>query len=126
MKKIMVIVVTAIVVFCPGYINGQTTAKLKAEINTLISQRDSIEALYKFTLDKYDSIAVANMEIEKKMKQTNLELASLKDEIETMLLKRRETVTALEDAKKLILELVGKVDELEAEVKRLKEPKKKQ
>lgn len=126
MKKIIFIFGLVVAIFYSISADAQTTTKLKAEVLRYKTERDSLDTLYKFVLDKYDFVAVANSELEKKMEQTSLQLTNLKTEIESILLKKKEAQTEMENAKKLIEQLVTKLDELETEVKRLKEIKKKQ
>ena len=119
MKKITFMLILAIVACSAQSLNAQSIAKYRAE-------RDSVYALYIFVLEKYDSVLVSHAELAKKMEQTGAQIAGLKTELESILLKRKQAQEALEEAKKLITDLVSKVDELEAEVKRLSQTKKKQ
>ena len=113
----------AIFLLCCGIaILGSTSANAQSA-TTLRSQRDSLEALYKFTLEKYDSVAVANMDLSKKLEQKGSEITGLKNEIDNMLKKKKEYVAELEKAKKMITDLAATVDKLEAEVKRLSNKK---
>src|ERR1044071_5121957 len=43
-----------------------------------MSQRDSLESLYKFTLDKYDSVTVANNDLNGKLTSRQSEISKLK------------------------------------------------
>jgi chaperonin cofactor prefoldin len=84
-----------------------------------MSQRDSLESLYKFTLDKYDSVTVANNDLSGKLTGKQTEIAKLKGEISSILRKRNATQAELSKAKSLIEELNSKIMNLEAEVTRL-------
>ena len=117
MKKAIFLLCCGIAILCSTSANAQSAA-------TLRSQRDSLEALYKFTLDKYDSVAVANMDLTKKLEQKGSEIRSLKNEIDNMLKKKKEYVAELEKSRKIITDLAATVDKLEAEVKRLSNQKK--
>jgi|SRR6185436_9622148 len=117
MKKIMFILCLGAAVFCFKPVNAQTA-------DTYRSQRDSIHALFIFVLDKYDSVTVANAELNKKMDRMGLELAGLKTEIDNILKKKSESQAELTKAKKLIAEQAALVEKLEAEVKRLSQSKK--
>lgn len=117
MKKTIFLFWMCLAIFCSKSIDAQSAAKYK-------SQRDSLEFLYKFVLDKYDSVFVANIELSKKLEQRGLEITNLKNEIDSVLKKKNEYVAELTKAKEIITELTAAVDKLEAEVKRLSESKK--
>jgi len=84
-----------------------------------MSQRDSLESLYKFTLDKYDSINVANNDLEGKLTGKQTEITKLKVEIGSILKKKNASQSELARAKTLIEELNSKIVNLEADVARL-------
>jgi len=84
-----------------------------------MSQRDSLESLYKFTLDKYDSINVANNDLEGKLTGRQTEITKLKGEISSILKKKNASQSELKRAKTLIEELNTKISTLEADVARL-------
>jgi len=70
-----------------------------------MSQRDSLESLYKFTLDKYDSVTVANNDLSGKLTTKQTEISKLKAEINSILKKKNATSSELARAKTLIDEL---------------------
>jgi hypothetical protein len=84
-----------------------------------MSQRDSLESLYKFTLDKYDSVTVANNDLSGKLTGKQSEIAKLKGEINGILKKKNATASELERAKTLIGELNSQIETLQAENARL-------
>ncbi len=84
-----------------------------------MSQRDSLESLYKFTLDKYDSVSVANNDLSGKLTGKQSEITKLKGEISSILRKKNATASELSRAKTLIEELNTKITSLEADVARL-------
>lgn len=84
-----------------------------------MSQRDSLESLYKFTLDKYDSVTVANNDLSGKLTSRQTEIAKLKGDISAILRKRNASQAELSKAKTMIEELNSKIMNLEAEVTRL-------
>jgi len=84
-----------------------------------MSQRDSLESLYKFTLDKYDSVTVANNDLSGKLTGKQAEISKLKGEINSILKKRNATSVELARAKTLIEELNGQIETLQAENTRL-------
>jgi uncharacterized small protein (DUF1192 family) len=84
-----------------------------------MSQRDSLESLYKFTLDKYDSVNVANNDLNGKLTTKQTEITKLKAEINSILKKKNASQAELNRAKGLIDELNTKIEGLEAEVARL-------
>jgi chromosome segregation ATPase len=84
-----------------------------------MSQRDSLESLYKYTLDRYDSSTVANKDLEGKLTGKQTEITKLKGEISSILRKSNASKSELARAKTLIEELNGKLLTLEADVARL-------
>jgi hypothetical protein len=84
-----------------------------------MSQRDSLESLYKFTLDKYDSVTVANNDLSGKLTTRQSEISKLKGEISSILRKKNLSAAELKTAKGKIDELNEKITNLEAEVTRL-------
>jgi hypothetical protein len=84
-----------------------------------MSQRDSLESLYKFTLDKYDSVTVANNDLSGKLTGKQGEITKLKSEINGILKKKNATASELARAKTLIEELNSQIETLQAEVTRL-------
>ena len=84
-----------------------------------MSQRDSLESLYKFTLDKYDSVTVANNDLSGKLTGKQAEITKLKGEINSILKKRNATSAELARAKTLIEELNSQIETLQAENARL-------
>ena len=77
-----------------------------------MSQRDSLESLYKFTLDKYDSVAVANNDLSGKLSGKQSEIARLKGEIGSILKNKNATASELARAKTLIEELNSRISAL--------------
>jgi outer membrane murein-binding lipoprotein Lpp len=84
-----------------------------------MSQRDSLESLYKFTLDKYDSVTVANNDLSGKLTGKQSEITKLKVEINSILKKKNATQSELARAKTLIEELNTQIETLQAENARL-------
>lgn len=84
-----------------------------------MTQRDSIEVLYKFTLENYDSVTVANNDLQGKLTGKQSEISKLKGEIGSILKKKNATTEELNFAKSKIAELNDKITTLEAEVARL-------
>jgi uncharacterized small protein (DUF1192 family) len=84
-----------------------------------MSQRDSLELLYKLTLDKYDSVTVSNNDLEGKLTGKQSEISKLKGEIGAILKKKNATQAELKIAEEKIAELNDKIGNLEAEVARL-------
>jgi prefoldin subunit 5 len=84
-----------------------------------MSQRDSLESLYKFTLDKYDSVTISNNDLSGKLTAKQSEISKLKGEISSILKKRNASQAELGRAKQLIEELNAKIETLEADNARL-------
>jgi hypothetical protein len=84
-----------------------------------MSQRDSLESLYKFTLDKYDSVTVANNDLSGKLTTKQTEISKLKAEINSILKKKNASQSELARAKTLIDELNSQIETLQAENARL-------
>lgn len=84
-----------------------------------LTQRDSLEVLYHFTLDRYDSVTVANNDLQGELTGKQGEISKLKGEINSILRKRNATQQELSLARQKIEELDGKILVLEQEVARL-------
>jgi peptidoglycan hydrolase CwlO-like protein len=84
-----------------------------------MSQRDSLESLYNFTLGKYDSVTVANNDLSGKLTSKQNEIAKLKGDIGSILRKKNASAAELGKAKSMIDELNSKIETLEADVARL-------
>jgi hypothetical protein len=84
-----------------------------------MSQRDSLESLYNYTLDKYDSVTVANNDMSGKLTAKQTEISKLKAEINSILKKKNATSSELARAKTLIEELNSQIETLQAENARL-------
>ena len=84
-----------------------------------MSQRDSLESLYKFTLDKYDSVTVSNNDLSGKLTSKQTEISKLKAEINSILKKKNASQSELARAKTLIEELNSQIETLQAENARL-------
>jgi len=84
-----------------------------------MSQRDSLESLYNYTLDKYDSVTVANNDLSGKLTTKQTEISKLKAEINGILKKKNATQSELARAKTLIEELNSQIETLQAENARL-------
>jgi hypothetical protein len=84
-----------------------------------MSQRDSLESLYKFTLDKYDSVTVANNDLSGKLTGKQSEITKLKVEINSILKKKNASQAELARAKTLIEELNTQIETLQADNARL-------
>jgi hypothetical protein len=84
-----------------------------------MSQRDSLESLYKFTLDKYDSVTVANNDLSGKLTTKQTEISKLKAEINSILKKKNASQSELARAKTLIEELNSQIETLQADNARL-------
>jgi len=84
-----------------------------------LSQRDSVQLLYDFTLKNYDSVTVANNDLQGKLSGRQSEISKLKSEINTILRNKNATAAELNLAKEKIGALNDKISVLEAEVTRL-------
>jgi myosin heavy subunit len=84
-----------------------------------MTQRDSVEVLYKFTLENYDSVTIANNDLQGKLTGKQSEISKLKSEIGAILKKQNATTEELNTAKSKISQLNNSIANLEAEVNRL-------
>ena len=84
-----------------------------------MTQRDSVQLLYDFALKNYDSVTVANNDLQGKLTGRQSDISKLKNEIGSILKKKNATAEELDLAKSKITELNDKISSLEAEVTRL-------
>jgi hypothetical protein len=84
-----------------------------------LSQRDSVQLLYDFTLKNYDSVTVANNDLQGKLNGRQSEISKLKSDINAILKNKNATAAELNLAKEKIAELNDKISILETEVTRL-------
>jgi len=84
-----------------------------------MTQRDSVQLLYEFALRNYDSVTIANNDLQGKLTGRQSEISRLKNEINSILKKKNATQEELNLAKQKIGELNNKIYTLEAEVARL-------
>lgn len=84
-----------------------------------LTQRDSVQVLYDFALTNYDSVTVANNDLQGQLAGKQTEISRLKSEISSVLKKKNATTVELNQAKAKINELFDSISNLEAEVKRL-------
>ena len=98
---------------------GEEKQQLTEQVVKNMSQRDSIQLLYDFALQNYDSVTVANNDLQGKLTGKQSEIGKLKSEIGSILNKQNATKEELNLAKSKISELNDKITTLEAEVTRL-------
>ena len=84
-----------------------------------ISQRDSVQMLYDFALSSYDSVTIANNDLQGQLTGKQGEIAKLKAEISSVLRKSNATKEELNAAKAKINSLFDSISSLEADVRRL-------
>ena len=84
-----------------------------------LTQRDSVQVLYDFALTNYDSVTVANNDLQGQLTGKQNEISKLKAEISKVLKNKNATTEELNQAKAKINDLFNSISSLEAEVKRL-------
>ena len=98
---------------------GEEKQQLTDQVVRNMTQRDSVQLLYDFALKNYDSVTVANNDMQGKLTGKQSEISKLKGEIGSILNKKNATKAELDLAKSKIAELNDKITTLEAEVTRL-------
>ena len=83
---------------------------------------DSIQAQFDQALVLLDSLMGNQNESQKQLDETQLDISKLKNEISSLLKEKNDTMTDLNNARKLIIEQMEKIKELDVEVKRLSAP----
>jgi peptidoglycan hydrolase CwlO-like protein len=116
MKKTIFILIIVSAACCPQ--------SMKAQEAVLKSQRDSLQAMYYEALTLLDSLAGKNMDLSKELEKCNAQLSALKKDVNRLSKEKNETATALASAKKIITDQNTTINKLEAEIKRLSQPKK--
>lgn len=84
-----------------------------------LTQRDSVQVLYDFALTNYDSVTVANNDLQGQLSGKQTEISKLKSDISRVLKNKNATTEELNQAKAKINELFSSISNLEAEVRRL-------
>ena len=98
---------------------GEEKQQLTDQVVRNMTQRDSVQLLYDFALKNYDSVTVANNDMQGKLTGKQSEISKLKGEIGSILNKKNATKAELDLAISKIAELNDKITTLEAEVTRL-------
>lgn len=124
-KNIIIGVLGACVLGAGGFIVYQQahTEKVYQQDQTQISQavaeKSDVQKSFDASLAKLDEMKTVNSGLETKLASKNDEIAKNKAEIRSILNKKNATSAELARAKKLILDLNGKIDNLQKEVARL-------
>lgn len=101
--------------------NSDKEVQLRTEEGVkFMSQRDSLALLYDFATKRYDSVTVANNDLEGKLTDKQSDITKLKGEINAILKKKNATQEELNTAKQKIEEMNDKISNLEAEVAQLR------
>ncbi len=104
------------------YDKNQSNEKIQvAQTQTSITmtQRDSVQLMYNDALTRLDSITGNNNNLQGQLSEKQSEIARYKNEINSILRKKNASEAELTRARRLISELNGKIENLEAEVARL-------
>jgi len=117
MKKFIFVLILAVASFWSKPVKAQSTYQ---------AQRDSIQALFTYVLIELDSVMGKNIELTKQLSKQSSEMAKLKMEVENLLKKKSETASEIAKTKKLLSDQTALIEKLEAEIKRLSQPKKTQ
>ena len=125
-QKLFYILLTAALIGSWGYIfYDQSQAKklqneLQAKISTADSAKNALQKEYDATLVRLDELTVMNSSLDSLVKTKDGELVSMKGRIQSILKKQNKTQADLNEAKKLIEELNGKITGYVAEIEKLK------
>jgi hypothetical protein len=98
---------------------GEKLQLTEQQSTSYMSQRDSLKQMYDDVTIRLDSLTGANNSLQGQLGDKQTEITKLKNEINGILRKKNATAAELDRAKKLIQDLNGKIDGLEAEVARL-------
>jgi hypothetical protein len=104
------------------YDKNQSDEKIQvtqAQANTSMSSRDSVQLLYNDALTRLDSLTGNNNNLQGQLGERQSEITKMKNEINSILRKKKATQAELNRAKELISELNSKIENLEVEVARL-------
>ncbi|HVZ56397.1 MAG TPA: hypothetical protein VG870_07040 [Chitinophagaceae bacterium] len=124
-KNILIGILAAFLLGTWGYLlydknkTGEKLQQTEQQSMSYMSQRDSLKQMYDDVTIRLDSLTGANNALQGQLGDKQTEIAKLKTEINGILRKKNATAAELDHAKKLIQELNGKIDGLEAEVARL-------
>lgn len=125
-QKLFYILLTIALIGSWGYIfYDQAQAKkyqaeLQAKISSTDSARNALQKEYDAALGRLDELSAMNTSLDSLVKTKDNELAAVKGRIQGLLSKQNKTKADLEEAKKLIDELNGKISGYVTEIDRLK------
>ena len=104
------------------YDKNKTTETIQvksAEISNATSARDSVQTIYNEALTRLDSLVGTNNNLNGELNEKQTEIVKLKNEINKIMRNKNASSADLATAKRLISQLNGKINNLEAEVARL-------
>lgn len=125
-QKLFYILLTIALIGSWGYIfyDQSQAKKLQAELQAKISSTDSaknvLQKEYDATLIRLDELTVMNSSLDSLVKTKDGELIAMKNRIQNILKKQNKTQADLDEAKKLIEDLNGKITGYVAEIEKLK------
>jgi predicted nuclease with TOPRIM domain len=98
----------------------ETITQKDAQIVTVTGAKDSLQVLFNDASARIDSITGNNVQLQGDLAAKNSEILTLKSNIRGILNKKNASDAELKQAKSLITELNGKIDDLYAQINQLK------
>lgn len=98
----------------------ETIIQKDTQILTVSSEKDSIQLAFNNASLKLDSLQTSNTKYQGALAEQNDKISSLKREIGKILTNKNATIAELNQAKSMIAELNGKIENYSAEIEKLK------
>lgn len=100
--------------------NKEEVTLLQQQVATTDSSRETIQSEYNDALARLDSATGSNTQMQGALAERKAEIDNLKSEIQKITRNKNASAAELARAKKLIATLNGKIDDMYAEIERLK------
>ena len=98
----------------------ETIVQKDTQILTVSTEKDSIQLAFNNASLKLDSLQTSNTKFQGALASQNNEISTLKQNIRSILTKKNASAEELKQAKDMIAELNGKVDDYSAQIEKLK------
>lgn len=126
-RKTIEAILVAALILTWGYIiydkskTKEIVTQKDSQIGQVTNAKDSLQVLFNNASARIDSIAGSNVQLQGDLATKNAEILTLKSNIRGILNKKNASDSELKQAKSMITELNGKIDDLYVQINQLKE-----